>query len=149
MNERIGELLVKENLLSSEQLLKAREEAATQGKRLGAQITALGFMDENELTEFVAKQYGVPSINLEDFQIEPEVLALIPEEVANKHSVVPVNRAGSTLILATADPSNIFALDDISSSRDTTSNRSLRPRMRFAPRSRCTTPSRKKICSTM
>lgn len=113
MNERIGELLVKENLLSSEQLLKAREEAATKGKRLGAQITALGFMDENELTEFVAKQYGVPSINLDDFQIEPEVLALIPEDVANKHNVVPVNRAGSTLILATADPSNIFALDDI------------------------------------
>jgi type IV pilus assembly protein PilB len=113
LNERIGELLVKENLLSSEQLLKAREEAASQGKRLGAQITALGFMDENELTEFVAKQYGVPSINLEDFSIEPEVLALIPEEVATKHNVVPVNRAGSTLILATADPSNIFALDDI------------------------------------
>lgn len=113
MNERIGELLVKENLLSSEQLLKAREEAATKGQRLGAQITALGFMDEEELTEFVAKQYGVPSINLDDFEIEPEVLALIPEDVANKHSVVPVNRAGSTLILATADPSNIFALDDI------------------------------------
>jgi type IV pilus assembly protein PilB len=113
LNERIGELLVKENLLSSEQLLKAREEAASQGKRLGAQITALGFMDEEELTEFVAKQYGVPSINLEDFSIEPEVLALIPEDVATKHNVVPVNRAGSTLILATADPSNIFALDDI------------------------------------
>ena len=73
MNDRIGELLVKENLLSSEQLLKAREEAAAKGKRLGAQITALGFMDEDELTEFVAKQYGVPSINLGDFQIEPEV----------------------------------------------------------------------------
>jgi type IV pilus assembly protein PilB len=113
LNDRIGELLVKENLLSSEQLLKAREEAAQQGERLGAQITALGFMDENELTEFVAKQYGVPSINLSDFEIEPEVVALIPEEVATKHNVVPVNRAGSTLILATADPSNIFALDDI------------------------------------
>ncbi|MBY0400228.1 type IV-A pilus assembly ATPase PilB [Myxococcota bacterium] len=113
MNERIGELLVKENLLSSEQLHKAREEAASQGRRLGAQITALGFMDENELSEFVAKQYGVPSINLSDFTIEPEVIALIPEDVANKHNVVPVNRAGSTLILATADPSNIFALDDI------------------------------------
>ena len=113
MNERIGELLVKENLLSSEQLSKAREEAVSQGRRLGAQITALGFMDENELSEFVAKQYGVPSINLADFTIEPEVLALIPEDVATKHNVVPVNRAGSTLILATADPSNIFALDDI------------------------------------
>ena len=75
MNERIGELLVKENLLSSEQLLKAREEAATKGKRLGAQITALGFLDENELTEFVAKQYGVPSINLEDFRSNPKFSA--------------------------------------------------------------------------
>jgi type IV pilus assembly protein PilB len=113
VNERIGELLVKENLLSAEQLRKAREETRTKGGRLGAQITQLGFLDENELTDFVAKQYGVPSINLDDFEIEPAVIQLIPEEVAVKHTVIPVNRAGSTLILATADPSNIFALDDI------------------------------------
>ena len=113
MNERIGELLVKENLLSAEQLRKAREETRTKGGRLGAQITQLGFLDENELTDFVAKQYGVPSINLDEFEIEPAVIQLIPEEVAVKHTVIPVNRAGSTLILATADPSNIFALDDI------------------------------------
>ncbi len=113
MNERIGELLVRENLLSAEQLTKAREQAASKGQRLGSQITQLGFLDEEELTEFVAKQYGVPSINLDDFEIDPEVVQLIPQEVAQKHNVVPVNRAGSTLILATADPSNIFALDDI------------------------------------
>ncbi len=113
MNERIGELLVKENLLSAEQLRKAREETRAKGGRLGAQITQLGFLDENELTDFVAKQYGVPSINLDEFEIESAVIQLIPEEVAVKHTVIPVNRAGSTLILATADPSNIFALDDI------------------------------------
>ncbi len=113
MNERIGELLVKENLLSAEQLRKAREVTRSKGGRLGAQITQLGFLDENELTDFVAKQYGVPSINLDEFEIEPAVIQLIPEEVAVKHTVIPVNRAGSTLILATADPSNIFALDDI------------------------------------
>jgi len=113
VNERIGELLVKENLLSTEQLQKARAEAASKGERLGAQITKLGFLEENELTDFVAKQYGVPSISLSDFDIDPEVIELIPEEVALKHTVVPVNRAGSTLILATPDPSNIFALDDI------------------------------------
>jgi type IV pilus assembly protein PilB len=113
VNERIGELLVKENLLSAEQLRKAREESRAKGGRLGAQITQLGFLDENELTDFVAKQYGVPSINLDEFEIEPAVIQLIPEEVAVKHTVIPVNRAGSTLILATADPSNIFALDDI------------------------------------
>jgi type IV pilus assembly protein PilB len=113
VNERIGELLVKENLLSADQLRRAREQSRASGNRLGAQITKLGYLDESELTDFVAKQYGVPSIDLDQFEIEAAVIALIPEEVALKHTVIPVNRAGSTLILATADPSNIFAIDDI------------------------------------
>ncbi len=113
MNERIGELLVKESLLTTEQLKKAREEARDKGGRLGAQITKLGYLQENELSGFVAQQYGVPDIDLEDFDVDPAVIQLIPEEVALKHNVLPVNRAGSTLILATADPSNIFAIDDI------------------------------------
>jgi len=113
VNERIGELLVRENVLSKEQLRKACEQSSSNGSRLGAEITELGFMKEAELTDFVAKQYGVPSINLDDFDVDSEVISLVPEDVAMKHTVVPVNRAGSTLILATADPSNIFALDDI------------------------------------
>jgi type IV pilus assembly protein PilB len=113
VNERIGELLVRENLLTSEQLRKARDEAKGKGGRLGAQITKLGFLQEAELSDFVAKQYGVPSVNLDEFEIDSAVIKLIPEDVATKHTVVPVNRAGSTLILATADPSNIFAIDDI------------------------------------
>jgi len=113
LNERIGELLVKENLLTTEQLRKAREEAKHGGARLGAQITKLGFLQEHELSEFVARQYGVPDINLEEFDVDPAVISLIPEEVALKHTILPVNRAGSTLIVATADPSNIFAIDDI------------------------------------
>ena len=80
LNERIGELLGKENLLSAEQLTKAREQASAKGQRLGAQITSLGFLDEEELTDFVAKQYGVPSINLDDFDIDPEVVRLIPQD---------------------------------------------------------------------
>jgi type IV pilus assembly protein PilB len=113
VNDQIGELLVKENLLTADQLRQARDDARTKGSRLGAQITELGYLDENDLTEFVAKQYGVPSIDLEEFEIDAAVIRLIPEEVATKHTVIPVNRAGSTLILATSDPSNIFALDDI------------------------------------
>jgi type IV pilus assembly protein PilB len=113
VNEQIGELLVKENLLTAEQLREARDEARNQGSRVGAQITQLGYLNENELTDFVAKQYGVPSIDLAEFEIDEAVIRLIPEDVATKHTVIPVNRAGSTLILATADPSNIFALDDI------------------------------------
>ena len=113
MNEQIGELLVRENLLTAEQLRQARDQVRSKGGRLGAQITDLGYLGENDLTDFVAKQYGVPSIDLDEFEIEPVVVQLIPEDVAAKHTVVPVNRAGSTLIVATADPSNIFALDDI------------------------------------
>ncbi|MED5262720.1 MAG: type IV-A pilus assembly ATPase PilB [Myxococcota bacterium] len=113
MNERIGELLVRENLLSAEQLGRAQREATAKGVRLGAQITQLGYLEESELTDFVAKEYGVPSIDLDSFEIDAEVQVLIPEHVARKHNVIPVNRAGSTLILATADPANMFALDDI------------------------------------
>ncbi len=113
MNERIGELLVKQNLLTADQLRKAQDEQRVNGRRLGAQITELGFLDEADLTDFVAKQYGVPSINIDEFEIDPAVIQLVPEEVATKHTVIPVNRAGSTLILATSDPSNIYALDDI------------------------------------
>ena len=113
VNERIGELLVRQNLLTAEQLQRARSEARAKGERLGHQITRLGFLQEAELTDFVAKQYGLPTIELAEFEIDPEVIKLIPEEVAIKHTVIPVNRAGSTLILATADPSNIFAIDDI------------------------------------
>ena len=113
MNDQIGELLVKENLLTADQLRQARDDARAKGSRLGAQITQLGYLDENDLTEFVAKQYGVPSIDLEEFEIDAVVIRLVPEDVATKHNVIPVNRAGSTLILATSDPSNIFALDDI------------------------------------
>ena len=113
LNERIGELLVKESLLTTEQLRQARDAARHSGERLGAQITKLGYLQETELTDFVAKQYGVPSIELDEFEVDPAVIQLIPEEVALKHLVLPVNRAGSTLILATADPSNIVAIDDI------------------------------------
>ncbi len=113
MNERIGELLVQKNLISSDQLKKAQDEARQKGERIGHQITKLGYLEESELTDFVAQQYGVPSIDLGDFEIDADVIRLIPEEVALKHTVIPVNRAGSTLVLATADPSNIFAIDDI------------------------------------
>ena len=113
MNERIGELLVQNNLLSADQLKQAKEQSRSSGTRLGLQITKLGFIDEAELAEVLSNQYGVPAISLDEFEIDSEVIKLIPEDVASKHTIVPVNRAGSTLIIATADPSNIFSIDDV------------------------------------
>jgi type IV pilus assembly protein PilB len=113
LNDRIGELLVQKNLLSEEQLKRAKEEARTSGTRIGYQITKLGFVGEEKVAEAVSNQYGVPTIELDEFEVDPEVIGLIPEEVATKHTILPVNRAGSTLIVAMSDPSNIFAIDDI------------------------------------
>ena len=110
---RLGELLVRERLITPLQLQQAVEEQRSTGGRLGYQLTKMGFIEENELTAFLSKQYGVPSIDLNEFDIEPDIIKLIPKEVVLKHQVIPVNRTGSTLIVAMADPSNIFAIDDI------------------------------------
>ncbi len=110
---RLGELLVRENLISLQQLQKAQEQQKKSGGRLGYSLTKLGIIGESELTSFLSKQYGVPSINLSEFEIDPEVIKLVPVEVARKHEVVPVNRTGSSLIVAMSDPSNIYAIDDL------------------------------------
>src|SRR6266404_5505430 len=99
MAGRLGELLVRENLISLQQLQKAQDEQKKAGGRIGYHLTKLGFIEESELTSFLSKQYGVPSINLKEF--------------AEKHQCIPVNRAGASLILAMSDPSNIYAIDDI------------------------------------
>jgi len=113
MPGRLGELLVRENLISLQQLQQAQEEQRKVGGRLGYNLTKLGYIEENELTQFLSKQYGVPAINLSEFEIDQEVIRLVPKEVAEKHQVIPVNRAGASLIVAMADPSNIFAIDDL------------------------------------
>jgi type IV pilus assembly protein PilB len=112
-NHRLGELLVRENLISPLQLQKAMETQRATGGRLGHQLTKLGYIEENELTSFLSKQYSVPSINLRDFEIDAEVLKFIPKEVVVRHQVLPINKSGNTLIVAMADPSNIYAVDDI------------------------------------
>ena len=110
---RLGELLVRENLISLAQLQKAEEDRRQSGDRLGYTLTKLGYIEETDLTSLLSKHYGVPSINLDDFQIDAEVIQLVPREVASRHVCLPVNRAGGTLIVAMADPSNLLAIDDL------------------------------------
>jgi type IV pilus assembly protein PilB len=110
---RLGELLVRNKLIDDQQLAKALEEQKASGGRLGASLVKLGFLKEEDLAAFLSRQYGVPSINLSEFEIDESVIKLIPAEVVQKYQLIPVNRAGSTLIVAMADPSNIFAIDDI------------------------------------
>jgi type IV pilus assembly protein PilB len=110
---RLGELLVRENIISVKQLQQAQDEQKKTGGRLGSSLVKLGMIGEGDLLNFLSKQYHVPSINLDDFQIDPEIAKLINEEVAMKHQVVPVHRSGSSLVIAMADPSNIYAIDDV------------------------------------
>ena len=110
---RLGELLVRNQLISDDQLAQAISEQKKEGIRLGAALVKLGYVQEHDLASFLSKHYGVPSINLAEFDVDPAVVSLIPAEVAQKYQLVPINRAGATLIVAMADPSNIFAIDDI------------------------------------
>jgi type IV pilus assembly protein PilB len=112
---RLGDLLVKNNLITKEQLTKALDEQKDSGGqlRLGTILIKNGVISEPDLTSFLSKQYGVPSINLADFEVDQAVIKIIPSEISQKYQIIPVNRAGSTLIVAMSDPSNIFAIDDI------------------------------------
>src|SRR3954447_21407785 len=110
---RIGELLVREKMLSLQQLQQAQEEAKRTGRRLGATLSRLGDVKDQELTQFVAKQYSLPAINLSEIEIDVAVLKLVPREICEKHQVIPVRRHGPTLMVAMADPSNIYAIDEL------------------------------------
>jgi type IV pilus assembly protein PilB len=110
---RLGELLIRENLITLVQLKDADETRRKTGEKLGYTLTKLGFIGERDLTSFLSKQYGVPSINLNEFEIDAEVIKLVPREMAQQHQVIPVQRAGNALIVAMADPSNLHAIDDV------------------------------------
>ncbi len=113
MTDRIGELLLREKLITHDQLKNAVEEQKKSGGRLGYNLTKMGFISEKDLTSFLSRQYGIPTIDLSTQEIDSEIIRLIPEDVAQKYQVIPVSRTGSTLVVAMADPSNIFAIDDI------------------------------------
>ncbi|MEI6305969.1 MAG: type II secretion system protein GspE, partial [Deltaproteobacteria bacterium] len=112
---RLGDILVKNNLITREQLTQALEEQKSSGGqlRLGTILIKQNLINEHELTSFLSKQYGVPTINLADYDIEPAIIKIIPVEVIQKYQLIPVNKAGATLIVAVSDPSNIFAIEDI------------------------------------
>jgi type IV pilus assembly protein PilB len=113
MPVRIGELLLKEKRISAEQLQEALNYQRTSGGKLGANLVKLGYVKDEEITALLSKQYGVPSIALNQFEIDPAVIKLVPAETARKYQIVPLSRAGATLTIAMTDPTNVFAMDDV------------------------------------
>ena len=113
MSAKLGEILVRENLITSQQLRETLEYQRANGGRLGSNLVKLGHVSDDVVTAVLSRQYGVPSINLDLFQIEMDVIKLISEDVALKYSVLPISKVGAMLTLAMADPTNVFAMDDI------------------------------------
>ena len=110
---RLGEMLQKAGLITQEQLQEALEAQKKEGGKLGYNLVKLGFVKEDDIAQLLSEQYGVPAINLRHFEIDETIIKLIPPEVVQKYLVLPVNRTGATLTIAMADPTNVFAMDDI------------------------------------
>jgi len=113
MSARLGEILIKEKLLTPEQLQQALDYQKENGGRLGACLVKLGLVSDEEVTSVLSRQYGVPSINLKYYEVDPSVIKLVPQETAVRYQVLPLSRVGSTLTIAMTDPTNVFAMDDI------------------------------------
>ncbi|MGZ5444279.1 MAG: type IV-A pilus assembly ATPase PilB [Thermoanaerobaculia bacterium] len=113
MSVRLGELLTKASLITQDQLKEALRVQKETGGKLGETLIKLGFVSEEDITECLSQQFGVPSINLQHFEIDSSVIKLIPGDVARKYNILPVNKTGATITIAMADPTNVFAMDDI------------------------------------
>ncbi len=115
MSQRLGDLLVKEKIITHDQLDRALKAQREQGpnSRLGSTLVHLGFVSDEEVTNFLSRQYGVPAINLQYFEIDSSVVKLIPEETAKRYQILPLSRVGASLTIAMVDPTNVFAMDDI------------------------------------
>jgi len=113
VSAQMGDILIKEDVINLDQLKTAIQEQKETGKRLGETLLNLGYIDEHQLVAYLSKQYGVPAINLDQFEISLDILRAVSRETATKHKLIPISKSGSTLVVATSDPSNIFAVDDL------------------------------------
>src|SRR5437867_3142727 len=113
MSVRLGEILVKESLITQDQLQKALEFQRANGGKLGSCLTKMGFITDDDITGVLSRQYGVPSMNLKYYEDDPNVIKLIPQDTASRYQVIPLSRVGSVLTIAMTDPTNVFAMDDI------------------------------------
>jgi type IV pilus assembly protein PilB len=113
LSERLGDLLIKRNFITPDQLKKAQEEQKMKGGRLESNLIRLGYIKEDELLSFLSAQYRVPSVKISKIEINPNVIKLIPSSTSKKYFIIPINRVGPKLTLAMADPSNIVVIDEV------------------------------------
>ncbi len=113
MAAKLGEILLKANLITESQLEQALTQQKSEGGRIGSILIKLGFVNEEDVAQCLGQKYGIPYISLDTQTIDAAVPQLIPPTIAQKHLVIPVSKAGTTLTMAMADPTNVFAVDDV------------------------------------
>jgi len=111
--DRLGDLLIKEGLITKEQLDKALQEQKASGTRVGYNLVKLGFVQETEITKMLARQFRMPAVDLSRFEVDPKIVKMIPADIALKHLVLPLKKEGRTLTVAMADPTNMGVIDDL------------------------------------
>ena len=111
--DRLGDLLMKEGLITKDQLEKALQEQKANGTRLGYNLVKLGFVQETEITKMLARQFRMPAVDLSRFEVDPKIVKMIPADIALKHLVLPLKKEGRTLTVAMADPTNLGVIDDL------------------------------------
>lgn len=109
----LGESLVEQKIVSEEQLKTAIKESEKDGEPLRKVLVKLGLVSEEDICNFFEEQLGIPRIDLRNYLIDSKILALIPENLAKKYNLIPLFKTGDTLTIATADPLNVVAMDDI------------------------------------
>ncbi|HXW97562.1 MAG TPA: type IV-A pilus assembly ATPase PilB [Gemmatimonadales bacterium] len=112
-NDRLGDILMREGLITRDQLNAALADQKSSGHRLGYVLVKLGLVQELEVTKVLARQYRMPAVDLTRFEVDPKILKLVPADFALKHVVLALKREGRTLTVAMADPTNTGVLDDL------------------------------------
>lgn len=113
VKKRLGEILIDSGLISEEILHKALQMQKQQGKKLGEVLVTEGFTTNEQIVEAVKSQLGIQSINLDNINVKPDIISIIPESLARKHEVIPVDVINGQLLVAMSDPLNYFAIEDI------------------------------------
>ncbi|MES3037419.1 MAG: type II secretion system protein GspE, partial [Bdellovibrionota bacterium] len=113
MSLKVGEILVQQGIIRSDQLQKALDEQKKSGLKLTSIFIQLGFVKENQILRALEKSYQVPGVDLNGFEIDKSLTALVPRELCEKHLLIPLQKAGQTLVVAFSDPSNIVIKEDV------------------------------------
>ena len=111
--KQLGEILLDEGLVSEAQLLAALDEQGARNTSLGRTLVELGFLSEGQLVKALAEQVGMPFVDLDDYAVDRAAVAMVPAALCRRYTVLPIAIKNGAVVLATADPGNVVAIDDV------------------------------------